>query len=157
MGLKAKVRVVFTLLPDGTTVMRAKSKSAKDLASFLKPKSGKGVPTKDLAIPSWPPSILVCWCASWLPITRPNLMKYSISPVELVVRAIPYLFPLLWYASLSGFFDADMSLRSARWFPPTLHCSSAKNWNSNTRQLSNSRSTTAANRTWSLPIACTCR
>ena len=48
MGLKAKDRVVFTVLPDGTAVMRAKTKSAKDLAGFLTPKSKKRVPTKDL-------------------------------------------------------------------------------------------------------------
>ena len=48
MGLKEKDRVVFTLLPDGTTVMRAKTQSARDLAGILKRKSKKRVPTKDL-------------------------------------------------------------------------------------------------------------
>ena len=48
MGLQEKDRVVFTVLPDGTTVMRAKTRSAKDLAGKLKSRSKKRVPTKDL-------------------------------------------------------------------------------------------------------------
>ena len=36
MGLKAQDRVVFTLLPDGTTVMRAKTRSLDELAGTLK-------------------------------------------------------------------------------------------------------------------------
>jgi len=36
MGLKAQDRVVFTLMPDGTTVMRAKTKSIKGLKGMLK-------------------------------------------------------------------------------------------------------------------------
>jgi AbrB family looped-hinge helix DNA binding protein len=36
MGLKAQDRVVFTLMPDGTTVMRAKTKSIKSLKGMLK-------------------------------------------------------------------------------------------------------------------------
>ena len=35
MGLKAKDRVVFTLMPDGTTVMRAKSRSVTSLRGML--------------------------------------------------------------------------------------------------------------------------
>ena len=33
MGIKAKDRVVFTVMPDGTTVMRAKTKSIASLTS----------------------------------------------------------------------------------------------------------------------------
>lgn len=36
MGLKAKDRVVFTIMPDGTTVMRAKTKSIGELKGMLK-------------------------------------------------------------------------------------------------------------------------
>lgn len=36
MGLKTKDRVVFTVMPDGTTVMRAKTKSIASLKGKLK-------------------------------------------------------------------------------------------------------------------------
>ncbi|XOV83674.1 MAG: AbrB/MazE/SpoVT family DNA-binding domain-containing protein [bacterium] len=36
MGLKNKDRVVFTVLPDGTTIMRAKTKSITELEGILK-------------------------------------------------------------------------------------------------------------------------
>lgn len=36
MGLKARDRVVFTVLPNGTTVMRAKTGSLMELAGKLK-------------------------------------------------------------------------------------------------------------------------
>ena len=36
MGLKTKDRVVFTVMPDGTTVMRAKTKSISSLKGTLK-------------------------------------------------------------------------------------------------------------------------
>ena len=36
MGIKSKDRVVFTVLPDGTTVMRAKTKSIAELKGVLK-------------------------------------------------------------------------------------------------------------------------
>jgi AbrB family looped-hinge helix DNA binding protein len=47
MGLKAQDRVVFTLMPDGTTVMRAKSKSIKSLKGMLK-NPGRRVPVRDM-------------------------------------------------------------------------------------------------------------
>jgi AbrB family looped-hinge helix DNA binding protein len=47
MGLKAKDRVVFTLMPDGTTVMRAKTKSIKNLRGMLK-NPGRRVPAGDM-------------------------------------------------------------------------------------------------------------
>ena len=47
MGLKARDRVVFTRLADGTTVMRAKTRSAVDLAGRL-PKPAKKVRIVDM-------------------------------------------------------------------------------------------------------------
>ena len=47
MGLKTKDRVVFTVLPDGTTVMRAKTKSIADLKGVLK-NTGKRVPISEM-------------------------------------------------------------------------------------------------------------
>jgi AbrB family looped-hinge helix DNA binding protein len=47
MGLKAQDRVVFTLMPDGTTVMRAKTKSIKNLKGMLK-NPGRRVPVGDM-------------------------------------------------------------------------------------------------------------
>lgn len=41
LGLSAGERVVFTRLDDGTTVMRAKTRSLNDLKGLLKPASGK--------------------------------------------------------------------------------------------------------------------
>jgi AbrB family looped-hinge helix DNA binding protein len=43
MGLKAQDRVVFTVLHDGTTVMRAKTRSIEDLKGMLK-HQGERVP-----------------------------------------------------------------------------------------------------------------
>ena len=43
MGLKTKDRVVFTVMPDGTTVMRAKTKSISDLKGVLKNPNKKRV------------------------------------------------------------------------------------------------------------------
>lgn len=47
MGLKTKDRVVFTVMPDGTTVMRAKTKSIASLKGMLK-NSGKKVSISSL-------------------------------------------------------------------------------------------------------------
>jgi AbrB family looped-hinge helix DNA binding protein len=47
MGLKAQDRVVFTLMPDGTTVMRAKTRSIKSLKGMLK-NPGRRVPVSDM-------------------------------------------------------------------------------------------------------------
>jgi antitoxin PrlF len=41
LGLSAGERVVFTRLDDGTTVMRAKTRSLNDLKGLLKPAAGK--------------------------------------------------------------------------------------------------------------------
>jgi AbrB family looped-hinge helix DNA binding protein len=47
MGLKARDRVVFTTMHDGTTVMRAKTKSIKDMKGVLK-HEGKRVPISEM-------------------------------------------------------------------------------------------------------------
>jgi len=47
MGLKPQDRVVFTVLHDGTTVMRAKTKSIKDMKGMLK-HQGKRVPVSEM-------------------------------------------------------------------------------------------------------------
>lgn len=48
MNLEPQDRVVFTLLPNGTTIMRAKNRSIKTLASSLKSNSSKRVAIKDM-------------------------------------------------------------------------------------------------------------
>jgi AbrB family looped-hinge helix DNA binding protein len=52
MGLNAGERVVFTQLDDGTTVMRAKTRSILELRGMLKPVRGekKRVGIKDMNI-----------------------------------------------------------------------------------------------------------
>ncbi|MEZ5557752.1 MAG: type II toxin-antitoxin system PrlF family antitoxin [Pseudomonadales bacterium] len=47
MGLKPQDRVVFTVLHDGTTVMRAKTKTIKDMKGMLK-HQGKRVPVTEM-------------------------------------------------------------------------------------------------------------
>lgn len=47
MGLKAQDRVVFTLMPDGTTVMRAKTGSITSLKGMLK-NPGRRVSVRDM-------------------------------------------------------------------------------------------------------------
>ena len=48
MNLEPKDRVVFTLLPNGATVMRAKNRSISTLAGSLKSTSKKRVAIKDM-------------------------------------------------------------------------------------------------------------
>jgi len=49
MGIKPQDRVVFTLLPNGTTVMRAKTRNLGDLGKSLRNTArGKRVPIKDM-------------------------------------------------------------------------------------------------------------
>ena len=50
MGLKAQDRVVFTLLPDGTTVMRAKTRSLDELAGVLKQPRARKVSIRKMRI-----------------------------------------------------------------------------------------------------------
>lgn len=47
MGLKAQDRVVFTVLHDGTTVIRAKTKSVADSKGMLK-RRGRTVPVSEM-------------------------------------------------------------------------------------------------------------
>jgi antitoxin PrlF len=49
MGLQTQDRVVFTVMPDGTTVMRAKTRSLYQLAGALKCR-GKKLPVKKMRI-----------------------------------------------------------------------------------------------------------
>ena len=49
MGIKPQDRVVFTVLPNGTTVMRAKTRNIGELAQSLNSKfKGRRVPVKDM-------------------------------------------------------------------------------------------------------------
>jgi AbrB family looped-hinge helix DNA binding protein len=50
MGLKPQDRIVFTLLPDGTTVMRPKTRPLEELAGSLKRKESRKVSSKDMRI-----------------------------------------------------------------------------------------------------------
>lgn len=49
MGLQHQDRVVFTVMPDGTTVMRAKTRSLSTLAGALK-RRGEKVSTRKMRI-----------------------------------------------------------------------------------------------------------
>lgn len=50
MGLGAGERVVFTRLDDGTTIMRAKTRSIMDLRGMLKPERRRKVAIDEMAI-----------------------------------------------------------------------------------------------------------
>lgn len=45
LGIKAGDNLTFTLLSDGTVIMRVKNKSLKDLAGTLHKKGRKSIPT----------------------------------------------------------------------------------------------------------------
>ena len=47
MGLKTKDRVIFTVMPDGTTVMRAKTRDIANLAGTIR-KPAKKVKLSDM-------------------------------------------------------------------------------------------------------------
>lgn len=49
LGMKAGDRMTFTLMPDGTVVMRVKSKSITELAGVLHKKGRKTVPVERLS------------------------------------------------------------------------------------------------------------
>jgi len=49
LGLKAGDRMTFTLMPDGTVLLRVKSRSVMDLASLLHRKGRKPVPLARLS------------------------------------------------------------------------------------------------------------
>lgn len=50
MNLGPQDKVVFTLLPNGTTIMRAKNRPIKTLANSMKPVSKKRVSIKDMKL-----------------------------------------------------------------------------------------------------------
>jgi len=49
LNMKAGDRMTFTLLPDGTVLMRVKNKSVLDLAGRLHKKGRKALPVEDLS------------------------------------------------------------------------------------------------------------
>jgi len=49
LSMKAGDRMTFTLMPDGTVVMRVKNKSVTDLAGVLHKKGRKPVPVEQLS------------------------------------------------------------------------------------------------------------
>jgi len=49
LSMKAGDRMTFTLMPDGTVVMRVKSKSITELAGTLHKKGRKPVPVEQLS------------------------------------------------------------------------------------------------------------
>ena len=49
LGIKAGDRITFTLMPDGTMIVRAKTRSILDLAGRLHRKGRKAVPTRQLS------------------------------------------------------------------------------------------------------------
>ena len=49
LSMKAGDRMTFTLMPDGTVVMRVKTKSVTELAGILHKKGRKPVPVEQLS------------------------------------------------------------------------------------------------------------
>lgn len=49
LGMKAGDRMTFTLMPDGTVVMRVKNKSITQLAGMLHKKGRKPIPIEQLS------------------------------------------------------------------------------------------------------------
>lgn len=49
LGMKAGDRMTFTLMPDGTVVMRVKTKSVTELGGVLHKKGRKPVPLEQLS------------------------------------------------------------------------------------------------------------
>lgn len=52
LGLVAKDRVTFTPMPDGTVVLRAKTKSIRDLRGMLAPAPGTSVSNEEMSFGS---------------------------------------------------------------------------------------------------------
>lgn len=48
LEVEAQDRITFTPMPDGTVVLRAKTRSLKELKGILKPKSGVRVSVEDM-------------------------------------------------------------------------------------------------------------
>ena len=49
LGMKSGDRMTFTMLPDGTALMRVKNKSVMSLAGSLRKKGQKAVPVEQLS------------------------------------------------------------------------------------------------------------
>jgi len=49
LGIRPGHRVIFTLMPDGTVLLRIKNKSIKSLAGSLRKKWPKGAPVEQLS------------------------------------------------------------------------------------------------------------
>jgi AbrB family looped-hinge helix DNA binding protein len=49
LGMKSGDRMTFTMLPDGTVLMRVKNKSVMSLAGSLKKKGQKAIPVEQLS------------------------------------------------------------------------------------------------------------
>lgn len=49
LGMKPGDRMTFTMLPDGTVLMRVKNKSVMDLAGSLRKKRRKALPVEQLS------------------------------------------------------------------------------------------------------------
>jgi AbrB family looped-hinge helix DNA binding protein len=52
LGLNAQDRLSFTPMPDGTVVLRAKTRSVMDLRGVLKPAPGRRVKVQDMNLGS---------------------------------------------------------------------------------------------------------
>ncbi|MFA7669608.1 MAG: type II toxin-antitoxin system PrlF family antitoxin [Burkholderiaceae bacterium] len=50
LGVSAQDRITFTPMPDGTVVLRAKSKSIKDLEGMLTPEPGIKVSVDEMSL-----------------------------------------------------------------------------------------------------------
>lgn len=48
LGVGAQDRITFTLMPDGTVVLRAKTRSVQALRGMLKPEPGVSVAVEDM-------------------------------------------------------------------------------------------------------------
>lgn len=49
LGMKSGDRMTFTMLPDGTVLMRVKNKSVMSLAGSLRKKGQKAIPVEQLS------------------------------------------------------------------------------------------------------------
>ena len=49
LGMKPGDRMTFTLMPDGTVIMRVKSRSVLELAGTLRRKGRNRIPTEELS------------------------------------------------------------------------------------------------------------
>lgn len=50
LGLNAQDKITFTPMPDGTVILRAKTKSVMDLKGLLKPSPGTSVSIDDMRL-----------------------------------------------------------------------------------------------------------